>query len=144
MKSLGETYDRASESKAAVGSKSDEQSSKQTRGTICFGDVIAMFFGGVVFCLGITLWVSPMIGLFGEGVTGIEKLAELITSLGINTIVVWGLSLYSLDQGTRSQGKRPQPRHSSGPVRLSRQSQDFDTLLRLTLHLLSDNESDGL
>lgn len=67
-------------------------------GTLCFGDVIAVLFGTVVLCLGVVLWVSPEIGLFGADIVGIQRLAELTTSLGINAIIVWAGLIYSVEE----------------------------------------------
>lgn len=59
--------------------------------------MIAVLFGTIVLCLGVVLWVSPEIGLFGADIVGIQRLAELTTSLGINAIVVWVGLIYSIE-----------------------------------------------
>ena len=150
MKRLGETYDRASGSKASVGQRSSsketpsDQSSLASRESICVGDVIAMLFGGVVFCLGVILWVSSAIGLFDWNSIGIQRLAELTISLGIDTIVIWVLLLHSFEQGTRSRGKRPPPHLNDGPARLSSHYLNLGKLFHLTVYLSSNTERNEL
>jgi hypothetical protein len=150
MKRLGETYDRASGSKAADGQHSSSngtpssQSSLASRESICVGDVIAVLFGGVVFCLGVILWVSSTIGLFDGNIIEIQRLAELTISLGINTIVIWVLLLYSLGRETRSRGKRPRPHLANGPARLSNHYLDLGKLLHLSVHLISETDRNKL
>jgi hypothetical protein len=144
MARLGETYDRAPGSKVAAEQHSqttriDEEAPLPARESICFGDVVAVLFGGVVFCFGVIVWVSLTIGLF-DGVIGMQRLAELTTSLGINTIIVWGLLLYSLGRETRSQGKPPRPDLADGLPRLSNRHLDLDTLLSLIGLLASEND----
>jgi hypothetical protein len=146
MKRLGETYDRASGSKASVGQRSSsketpsDQSSLPSRESICVGDVIAVLFGGVVFCLGVILWISSIIGLFDGNVIGMQRLAELTVSLGIDTIVIWVLLLHSFGQGTRSRGKRPPPHLNDSPTRLSSQYLNLGKLLHLSVLLFSGTE----
>lgn len=149
MARLGDTYDRAPESRAVAGQSSQErprinnEPSLSSRASICFGDVIAVLFGGIVFCFGVIFWVSPTIGLF-ESVIGMQRLAELTTSLGITTIAVWGLLLYSLGRETRSQGKSSQPTPADGLARLSNQDLKMGKLLLLLGLFVSDSEQDRL
>lgn len=63
----------------------------------------------IVLCLGLILWVSPEIGLFGSDIVGIQRLAELTTGLGINAIVVWGGLIYSLEE------RKPRPLSGGEP-----------------------------
>lgn len=143
MARLGDTYDRAQGSRAATGTRINDDTPLPARESICFGDVIAVLFGGVVFCFGVVVWVSPTIGLFAGGI-GVQRLAELTTSLGINTIVVWGLLLYSLGRETRSPERPPQPDPADGLVRLSNQHLKMGKLLLLVGLLFSDSERNRL
>lgn len=143
MARLGDTYDRAPESRAATETRINDEAPLPARESICFGDVLAVLFGGIVFCFGVIFWVSPTIGLF-KGVIGMQRLAGLTTSLGINTIVVWGLLLYSLGRETRSPGTPPQPDPADGLAQLSKRHQGMKKVLLLIALLSSESEQDRL
>lgn len=74
---------------------------------MCLGDILAVSIGVVVVCVGVLLWALPTVGQFGSDGIGVQRLAELTTGLGLTTVVIWGLLLYSLVRQARTSETTP-------------------------------------
>lgn len=104
MDSLEDTYEQPSRSLPADGPSVPlvlRESPPAPRTTTCQGDVLCVLCGVIILCSGLGLWAAPP-GFGGEIASGIQRLGIVTTTLGVRTLGVCGLLLYSLSRAAPS------------------------------------------
>lgn len=119
MKRLGDTQRRTNHTSSSSSTRSTPNASKRghlppsrvlgpppaERETVCLGDLLVATLGVAVFAVGVMGWILSVLGTGSIAGHGSQQLAELTTSLGINTTIVWGLLLYSLVWSSRDDDR---------------------------------------